>query len=56
MYVCCLLIGHLAEAGGQDQPRQRRQVSGLAQVGGQQCVTHDDVAAHDGGELLPLFD
>lgn len=56
MYVCCLLIGHLAEAGGQDEPRQRRQVSELAQVGRQQSVTHDDVAAHDGGELLPLFD
>lgn len=56
MYVSCLLIAHLAEAGGQDEPRQRRQVSGLAQVGGQQSVTHDDVATHDGGELLPLFD
>lgn len=56
MYVCCPLIGHLAEAGGQDEPRQRSQVSGLAQVGGQQSVTHDNVAAHDGGELLPLFD
>lgn len=48
----CSLIGHLAGPGGQHESGQRCQVSGSAQVSGQQSVTHDDVAAQDGSKLF----
>lgn len=50
--VSASLIGHLRGPGGQDESRQSGQVSRSAEVGGQQSVTHDDVAAQDGGVLL----
>lgn len=45
-----VVVGHLDGPGGQDESRQRRQVSWSAQVSGQQNVTHDDVAPEDVGK------
>lgn len=46
------LIGHLREGCGQDLSAQAGEVSGSAQVAGQQSLTHHDVVTQDVGKSL----